>query len=267
MVGGTTPATVALGAGTATNGEMGHPAVYGAYYENSRNQFLINASELTALGLVANTPLTSISFDVDVLGTAGVHRAYTIRLGHTTSTALTSWQTASTPVFGPVDYQPVTGLNKHTFSTSFILIGTSNIVVEVCHTNDATNSGILYSQNARTRYTVTPFVSSRIYRVDNTAACGVNSVTTTLSQRPNMVFGYNKQGAVTWEPTQGLFTDAEGTVPYAGSASAVVYAKPEAATTYTATVGTPEGCSVATTFDVTIDQATEWFVDEDGDGY
>jgi hypothetical protein len=40
--------------------------------------------------------------------------------------------------FEPVNYQPISA-NTHNFSKSFVWDGTSNIIVQVCHTNDVTN--------------------------------------------------------------------------------------------------------------------------------
>jgi hypothetical protein len=51
--------------------------------------------------------------------------------------------------FEPVNYQPISGANTHNFSKSFVWDGTSNIIVQVCHTNDVTNWGNKYTSNAR----------------------------------------------------------------------------------------------------------------------
>ncbi|RZJ73415.1 MAG: hypothetical protein EOO45_10155, partial [Flavobacterium sp.] len=47
----------------------------------------------------------------------------------------------------------------------------------------------------------------------------------------------------TWAPIEGLYTDAEGTVPYTGGYADTVYALPEVTTEYTATTTNDVGCS------------------------
>ena len=53
-------------------------------------------------------------------------------------------------------------------------------------------------------------------------------------------------------PNAGLFLDAAGTVPYAGTSVSTVYAKPPASTTYTVTLGSGACSSPATTIAVTV---------------
>jgi hypothetical protein len=49
--------------------------------------------------------------------------------------------------------------------------------------------------------------------------------------------------AITWSPSAGLYTDAAGLVPYSGSGTSTIYAKPSVATvTYEAYAETPDGC-------------------------
>ncbi|NUY82713.1 Ig-like domain-containing protein, partial [Flavobacterium sp. MAH-1] len=70
-----------------------------------------------------------------------------------------------------------------------------------------------------------------------------------------------------WSPTTGLFTDAAGTVPYTGTVALSVYAKPSSTTGYTATATTQEGCPRSASATVTVNIATTWYVDADGDNY
>ena len=238
-----------LGTDTTTNtsgvvSATDYPAPYGAYYENAKQQYLIRASELTALGFTAGTSLKSLSFNVTSVGTSGVHTGYTISIGNTTQNAISTFETGLTQVFGPVNYQPVNGANKHVFTTPFVWNGTSNIVIQVCHSNDTASAGTFYTTNAVSTFSTTAFNSSLTYRVDNTDACGSTSITYTEAQRPNMVFDYDAQGSVTWTPTTGLFTDAAGTVAYTGTARATVYARPSASTNYVARVTAATGCFV-----------------------
>ena len=265
--------SAATGTGTATNvasstGATAYPSPYGAYYENAKQQYLIRASELTALGFTAGTSLNSIAFNVATLGTSGIHKNYTISIGNTAQSAITVFEGGLTQVFGPVDYQPVSGVNTHVFSTPFVWNGTSNIVVQVCHANDTTNAGSNFTTNAQVTYSTTSFTSSLTYRVDNIDACSSASITYTESERPNMVFGYSAQGSVVWSPVTGLYTNASATTAYTGGSASVVYAKPSATTVYTATVTNASGCSIAPAVTtVTVNQKYPFYVDADGDNY
>ena len=56
-----------------------------------------------------------------------------------------------------------------------------------------------------------------------------------------------------WTPATGLYSNLAATIPYvAGTQTTIVYAKPAANTTYTATSGSPNGCSAFNTVPVTL---------------
>jgi hypothetical protein len=182
------PVNAIIGTGTNQNTTTTYPCPYGNYYENVKSQYLIRASELSAAGLTAGN-LNSVSFDVASLGTSGIHNDYTISIANTALTTLTtSFVNAGfTTVYGPMNYQPVAGANTHTFTTPFMWDGVSNIIIDICFTNDATASGVFYTVNAITNRTATSFVSAITASADNVAQCGATTGTT-ASIRPNMVF-------------------------------------------------------------------------------
>jgi large repetitive protein len=65
--------------------------------------------------------------------------------------------------------------------------------------------------------------------------------------------GSYPNGTFVWTPATGLYTNAAGTVPYvAGTTAAMVYAMPDATTTYTATASTTLGCTASNTATVTV---------------
>jgi subtilisin-like proprotein convertase family protein len=72
-----------------------------------------------------------------------------------------------------------------------------------------------------------------------------------------LTINYTIPSDITWSPTSTLYTDAGLTTPYAGTATAAIYAAPPAAgsvsatNTYTATAAVP-GCSVSTTGTATV---------------
>ena len=241
--------TVTLGTGTGTNsasstGNAGYPAPFGAYYENSRQQYLIQASELSALGMVAGSQISSIGFSVATLGTSGIHKSYTLAMGNTPQTAIATFESGLTTVYGPADYQPISGVNTFTFSAPFVWNGTSNIVVQVCHTNDATAGGTNFTANAQTTLSTTAFNSSLTFRRDDAAACGANTITYTEAERPNMIFGATVPSPGVWAPVTDLYTDAGGTVAYTGTNTNAVYSKPVANRNYTITLTAANGCAV-----------------------
>ncbi|MCX7862231.1 MAG: T9SS type A sorting domain-containing protein, partial [Bacteroidales bacterium] len=177
-----------IGTGTTANSSTGYPAVYGNYYESSKHQMLILASELTAAGFKAGL-LKSITFNVTNLNGAGIHKAFTIRIAPTNITALTNTfeSTGFVSVYGPVDYQPVVGANTHVFTTPFVWDGVSNIIVETCFSNDPTGSGTFYTYNASTTFTNTGFNSTTFRYADNTDACPTTTSATVSQNRPNML--------------------------------------------------------------------------------
>ncbi|RYE19179.1 MAG: hypothetical protein EOP51_20430, partial [Sphingobacteriales bacterium] len=263
-------ANVSIGAGTAVNSATGttdaYPSPYGAYYENAKQQYLILASELVQAGLQPGA-INSLSFNVVTLGTSGIHKQYTVSLGSTSVSSLTTFVTGLNTVFGPVDYQPVAGNNVHAFSTPFIWDGTSNVVVQICHTNDDFSGGINYTNNAIVNYSVTPFNSSLTYYVDDLGACSSTTVSLTETQRPNLKLNGVANGVV-WTPATGLYTNASATTPYvAGSLATVVYAKPTTSTVYTGTLSNASGCSRTVTSSITVNQQYPFFADADGDNF
>ena len=72
---------------------------------------------------------------------------------------------------------------------------------------------------------------------------------------------------VTIVPTTGLFTDAQGTIPYTGGLTASVYAKPTASTIYAVNALNSKGCPVTAPLTITVSPQTTFYADNDGDGY
>ncbi|MFC2101199.1 hypothetical protein ACFLRZ_05150, partial [Bacteroidota bacterium] len=167
-----------LGTGTTTNTNTTYPAPYGNWYWGSKEQYLILASEMQALG-AAGGPISSIAFDVvTIQGTA--LQNFEIKMGHTSvSSFSTAFTSGLTSVYSISSYTETTGWNIHNFSTPFIWNGADNIVVEVCFNNSS------YTYNAVVNQTTTPFVSCINYHSDATGVCSQTSGTT-YSQRPNM---------------------------------------------------------------------------------
>ena len=238
---------VSIGSGTSVNSASGtnnsiFPAPYAANYENVKQQYLIRASELSSLGLVNGSVINSLTFDVTTLGTSGVHNGYTISMGNSNQSAIATWETGLTTVYGPINYQPISGANTHVFFNTFTWNGTSNLIIQICFSNDVTNSGNFKTVNAQSKYSTTAFNSSLIYRLDNAAACGSNSITYTEAQRPNMILSATIAPTVVWSPISDLYTNAGATNAYASSNLLAVFTKPTANRTFTATATASNGC-------------------------
>lgn len=181
--------TYQLGTGTTLNGSAITSGVpYPTYYGNGRQQYLIRASELTALGMAAGN-INALSFNVGgtSVGNPATLIGYTIRMG--TTSATTSTTTFHTPAFttvwGAQDYTPqVGGWNTHFFTTPFTWNGTSNVIIDLCFANQATgvSSYLCY-------YSSATFTGTTNYYSDGSGgagACSQVTGTTTSARRPNM---------------------------------------------------------------------------------
>ncbi|MBS4041924.1 MAG: choice-of-anchor J domain-containing protein [Flavobacteriales bacterium] len=193
---GSQPGNVQLGAGTATSA-ADNITPYTSNWEGARTQYLVRASELQALGLVAGA-INSLAFDVTASGSF-TQSNYTVRIGTVGVNALSTsaYETLNNPVvvFGPINKTtPAVGLDTLNFTTPFNWDGTSNIVIEVCHDNDNITSPSCpscYGPNSTVRISTTSFNSVFGRRADNSTLCGTNDGTALSSgfnNRPNMRF-------------------------------------------------------------------------------
>jgi hypothetical protein len=173
--------TFMLGSGTTVNTTTTYPTPYGNYWWGNREQYLILASELTALGMVAGE-ISELAFDVVTPGGAALQN-FTIKMGQTTASAMTTtFQTSPlTTVYTHPAYSDYIGWNVHTFQTPFQWNGTSNVLVEVCFNNST------YTTNGVVRQTATTFQSVTRYNADASGVC-TTPTGSTASQRPNIRF-------------------------------------------------------------------------------
>jgi trimeric autotransporter adhesin len=182
-----------IGTGTTSNLDWTYPSPFGDYYESTRQQFLYTAAEAKAAGMNAGN-ITGIKWTVTALNGAGVHEQFTIKIGSTSAGSLTptGWETGTSVVYGPGNYQPVAGANTFTFATPFTWDGTSNIVVEVCTGSSSNVSSDHYSENASVAYTSVPFNGSRTMSYDDWGnICSTNDTFRyhqIAGNRPNITF-------------------------------------------------------------------------------
>jgi gliding motility-associated-like protein len=207
-----------IGTGSAGNGDQVYPCPLQDWYEGSRAQYLYRASELTAGGMNAGF-INAIKFNVLALNAyAGDIQDFTVKIGTTSSTTLstssTVWEPANTTVFGPVNYTVVSGINTITFSSPFLWNGTDNIVIEICNglATNASDGIDHYTENPTIPWTTTlGFNGSHTIAVDNGGnLCGSTvagaAITSTPTNRPNIIFNWTPNVACTDPPTAGTVT-------------------------------------------------------------
>lgn len=180
----TQQSTVSIGNGTLYNSGVHYPAVYGGYYRNAREQYIVTAAELTGAGAQAGL-FNSIAFNVVSPNNCGNLPNFTISMGTTAAEEFTDdfFLTELTEMYSVAGYTPVAGWNIHTFTSPFYWDGSSNLVIQASFDMQDT-----YSQNASTYHTETdPAFRTLYYRSDgaawNTVTSGIRSL-----DRPNMSF-------------------------------------------------------------------------------
>ena len=234
---GTAP--FAIGTGTSTSTTV---TPFKGFWGGSRMQLLFTAAELTAGGATAGSPISSLGMYVNSFTGPYTFKNFTVKIGHTSLTALTStFETGLTTALGPVDY-PLSGTTPFTetvnLSMPFVWNGTSNVVIEFCFWNEGLVGAS--ANSAAVRYTSK--TGGALYRSSDTDSevCSSSSTGTTSALRTNITFGMGNYGAITWSPATGLSATSGNTVT----------ANPTETTTYTATATTSAGCIV--TQDVTV---------------
>src|SRR5690606_16525904 len=134
----------------SAKGIYSYPCPFPDGYESTKQQFLFRASELTGAGMSGGT-ITTLKWTVVSLGGAGANEEYTIKMGTTALTTLSStgWESGLTTVYGPVSYTPTSGVNAVVLSNPFYWNGTDNIIIEICHgdPNGTSSSVYTYSEN------------------------------------------------------------------------------------------------------------------------
>ena len=170
-----------IGTSSSISGING-PSPYGSNSKGARHQFLIKASELSAMGLMQGY-IKNVSFEAAYVK-AKLLKDYTIKIGHTHYSDLnqTYFDSTLTTVFGPVDYIESYLWNTHTFNTPFYWDGESNIIIETCFKGDDMLSYVGVKQST------TPFVSTAQSHGSVFFDCNSNIISNTFSVRPNIRF-------------------------------------------------------------------------------
>lgn len=181
--------TIQLGYGTQTNTPMTGPTPYGTWYRAFRDQYLITAAELDALG---GSPgfIHEIAFRVHSLNDCLPMPNYRIRMALTQSDALDAYfiQDEMMELYWAENFMPIEGWNIHSFESPFYWNGIDNLVIDI-----TTNRiPVAHTNNAMVYQTHTDFASSIRYQADNTdGEAGVAGFTEHV--RPNIRLFMNSE--------------------------------------------------------------------------
>lgn len=194
--------TVTIGTGTATSNAT-NITPYKTLWEDGRSQLLILASELNSAGAPSGGIITNLAFNVTAIN-AQVLNGFTVRIGHTTLTALTNaFQpngTFTTCFTGNIGATSV-GWNTYTFTNQFTWNGASNIIVEVCFDNAAWNG------NSTVQVSTTTFNSNTSANADLATGCTLTG-TSVGTTRPNIRMNFIPSTPCTAPPSGGTATAA-----------------------------------------------------------
>ena len=240
--------TAALGAGAST-GSGTATTIFPGTWGGAKSQYLIKASELTALGFAAGG-LTSIGFEPTTSGQT--YQGFSLSINTTATTVLTSTFIApGTQVYAgtltDTGFTPVAGsVNTLAFGTgsgsasSFAWDGTSNVVLTFCWTSVP---GASTASNSSMKYDNAGFTSTTYKQADNQAPAAMLAQTsgTTSTSRPRFTFGgvlaTNLTSTYTWAwDSSPAVTTATGTTSVTNATGAPI------TQTFTATA-TANGCS------------------------
>lgn len=211
------------------------------YWGGSKSQALYTPSELSALGLVAGSEISSIGW-VALSGTPAAMANMNISIGLISSTlSSTNFSTSpSNMVFSSATYTPSTGIGNLDFALSTPLVwdGTSHLLIETCFNNSDAGAGS--TSNSVSVESSTVASGLNIYNsIDNNASVCATTTGTASTTRPNLRLSYSKPATYSWSPNTGLFTNRATTTAYAGTSLNKVYSKPTVSQKYylTATNG------------------------------
>lgn len=204
------PSEITIGEGTSTTGTSG-PAPINIWYASLHGQSVYTAAELNAAGAGGLTEITAVGFYVAAAPVSALPN-FTIRMKHTSSTDVSSWQTSDsmTTVRNAANYTPTAGgFDLINLDTPFTWNGTDNIVV------DTAFSLVGCSQSGTVRY----FTSTNGYRYARSDSSNQTNVFTggsATTTKPQMKFAFTS-APVSFDLNYS--TDANGTVEGTSSQS------------------------------------------------
>lgn len=212
-----------VGTGTAVNTGTTWPAPYANWYTSGKHQMLYLASELNAAG-ISGGKIDQLDWNVTAIFGITLYHNYTINMGCTNLTALSTWVTGLSNVYTPKNFNVAVGWNSHPFDVAYEWDGISNVIVEICFNEGPPYPN--YTQSCSSPYTTTPFVSCLYNLSDVAPMCPDLGFATAISNRPNIRFHYcgaapdSSLYNYVWAPPSGIFNttgQVTGAIPLANT--------------------------------------------------
>ncbi len=125
-----------LGNPSVTLDDINYFSPFSYSWDATKVQYILRANELSALGLQANSSISS--FSIEVVGNAGVAlKNFTVSAGATSVVSMQPGTYASglTQILSVATFTPVLGTNTFTFPTPFVWDGVSSLAIQFCHDN------------------------------------------------------------------------------------------------------------------------------------
>ena len=234
---------------------------YSAWYGGSKTQALYTAAELSALGLIGGSSISSIGH-VILSGVPLVMNDYSVSVGFvSTSTLGTDFIAgATTSVLSNNAFTPSTGAGNidYPLASPIVWNGVSSLLVETCFNNNNGGGGSTNSLSVESTIVASDL---NIYRSQDSTidVCSNTTLPSSYTRRANLRIFVQGQVATTWSPTTNLYSDAAGTIAYTGGNASTVYFKSSSvapAVTYTATATSALLCARTATVPVTVNANT-----------
>ncbi|HNW88851.1 MAG TPA: hypothetical protein PKN48_04260 [Bacteroidales bacterium] len=191
-----------LGAGSHVSDISQSPFFFDGFGCN-KSQYLILASELSAIGMTAGN-INKLALDVVSPGTT--FHSFNLSIGSTTSSQFgLQLFTGLTSVFSAASIKPSAGLNTFDFSSPFFWNGTSNIIIEFCWSNNYCGG-----QSATVRYDNCYSGSNYKlqYNAPSVSFCNTIDYTAGSGSRPQLFFNYSPAGSCSGIPVMAVVTPA-----------------------------------------------------------
>ena len=126
------------------NGYSNVSSCFSSSIAQSHYQYIIRPAELLAGGVLPNTPITALSFTVQVKNSAQPYNGFTIKMGNSATSAFSSAtgfiSSGLTTVYSG-NLTTTIGSNTIQLSTPVQWDGTSNIIIETCFSNATAGTG------------------------------------------------------------------------------------------------------------------------------
>jgi gliding motility-associated-like protein len=195
-----------LKSGTTAQAAQIWPNPYGTSNRGIRMQFLIQQSELAAMGMTAGL-INGLSFQVkSATGTSQITN-FSIKIKCSSDTSIRSWARGLHQVFTPKTVTIQNGWNYHKFDTPYDIDGSSGLIIDVCF------SSFPGSANHEIYFTPTTFSSCIASYSGSPNECNtMNFLTASRVNRPNMRLEYCKgpnpaDYTYKWVPSKFLNSD------------------------------------------------------------